>query len=212
MLEVSRYVHLNPVRIDEISDLSVEEKKKHLRSYAWSSYGDYIFRGSRFRFLCVDDILSWFDGNKRRYADFVESAVDGTTNPLEMGRGHGIIGENSFIENLKVEIADKSKREQPAIKKMIGRIEPRKICMTVADANHLSLEELLKKGKATAARDMAIDMLYRYGRMNQREIGEMMGIDYSSVSVARKRLYQKTEVDKALRKKTEDIRNRLIKE
>jgi DNA-binding MarR family transcriptional regulator len=33
-----------------------------------------------------------------------------------------------------------------------------------------------------------MELLYRYGGMNQREIGELMGIDYSAVSVMRRRL------------------------
>ncbi len=33
-----------------------------------------------------------------------------------------------------------------------------------------------------------MEMLYRYGGMKQREIGGLMGIDYSAVSVMRKRL------------------------
>ena len=212
LLEVSRYVHLNPVRIDKYSDLSAAEKKKHLRSYVWSSYGDYIFRGSRFPFLCTDAILSWFDGNKKRYAHFIESAVDDKTSPLEVGKGHGIIGEDSFIENLKMEMTGESKREQPAFKKMIKRVETQKICKAVADAYNFLPEEFLKKGKSTIARDLAIDMLDRYGGMNQREIGEMMGIDYSSVSVAMKRLHQKAKEDSALRRRMEGIRRQFIKE
>jgi len=212
LLEVSRYVHLNPVRIDEYSDLSVADKKKLLMSYVWSSYGDYIFRGSRFPFLCIDDVLSWFDGSKKRYAGFVESAVDDKTNPLEMGKGHGIVGEDSFIENLRMEMAGESRREQPAVKKMIKRIEAQKICSLVAEVYNFSPEKLLKKGRVTVARDVAIDMLYRFGGMNQREIGELMGIDYSSVSVAMKRLQQKAETDRELRRKIEDIRSQVIKE
>ena len=36
-------------------------------------------------------------------------------------------------------------------------------------------------------------MVYRYGGMNHREIGEMMGVDYKSVSAARKRLREAME-------------------
>lgn len=32
-----------------------------------------------------------------------------------------------------------------------------------------------------------MEFLYRYGGMNQREIGALMGVDYSAVSVSRKR-------------------------
>jgi hypothetical protein len=45
---------------------------------------------------------------------------------------------------------------------------------------------LLKRGYRGVARSVLPEMLYRYGWMNQREIGELMGIDYSSVSIAGK--------------------------
>jgi DNA-binding MarR family transcriptional regulator len=49
-----------------------------------------------------------------------------------------------------------------------------------------------------------MEMLYRYGGMNQREIGELMAIDYSAVSVARKRL-------SALQKKDRNLASRIGK-
>jgi DNA-binding MarR family transcriptional regulator len=43
-----------------------------------------------------------------------------------------------------------------------------------------------------------MEMLYRYEGMNQREIGEWMGIDHSAVSVMRKRLSEHLERDRSL--------------
>jgi DNA-directed RNA polymerase specialized sigma24 family protein len=45
---------------------------------------------------------------------------------------------------------------------------------------------------------MAMEFLYRYGGMNRREIGEMMDLDYSTVSVARKRVREVMAKDRAL--------------
>jgi hypothetical protein len=52
-----------------------------------------------------------------------------------------------------------------------------------------------------------MELLYRYTGMNQREIGDMMGVDYSSVSVARKRLYESLVKDRALKKRFMAIEN-----
>ena len=49
-----------------------------------------------------------------------------------------------------------------------------------------------------------MEMIYRYGGMNQREIGELMAIDYSTVSVARKKL-------SALQKKHRNLASRIEK-
>src|SRR4030066_275591 len=39
--EVSRYIHLNPVRMKETSRLALKERRKYLKSYRWSSYPAY---------------------------------------------------------------------------------------------------------------------------------------------------------------------------
>ncbi|MBM4272279.1 MAG: hypothetical protein FJ139_09025 [Deltaproteobacteria bacterium] len=211
LLEVSRYVHLNPVRIKEYSGLRLTEKKKHLRRYKWSSYGDYRTHNNHFPFVSREEILSQFGGDGNRYQDFVESGIGEMDSPLERGKGHGIIGESLFIEEICGRVTVKPQREQPAVGKMMRRIEPEKICQAVADVYQVVWTELFKKGRTTIVRDIAIDMLYRHGGMNQREIGEMMGIDYSSVSVSRKRLRQKSGLDSALRRKIEKIQKQLIK-
>ena len=52
-------------------------------------------------------------------------------------------------------------------------------------------------------------MLYPYGGMNQREIGELMGIDYSAVSVMRKKLSAQTEGDLTLLEVIRKLEERL---
>jgi len=41
--------------------------------------------------------------------------------------------------------------------------------------------------------------LYKFSGLNNREIGNLLGVDYSTVSQGRKRLLLKTTKDKALR-------------
>ena len=43
-----------------------------------------------------------------------------------------------------------------------------------------------------------MDLLYRVGGLSGTEIGEMMGVDYSTVSLGRKRLREKLKGDKHL--------------
>ena len=52
-------------------------------------------------------------------------------------------------------------------------------------------------------------MLYRYGALNQREIGEMMGVDYSSVCVARKRFQLLSGGDKKVLELIERVQNKI---
>jgi len=52
-------------------------------------------------------------------------------------------------------------------------------------------------------------LLYRVGGVNGREIGEMMGLDYSAISQSRKRLKEKLAKDKNLSLLMERIEKRL---
>ena len=49
-----------------------------------------------------------------------------------------------------------------------------------------------------ALRQIAMELLYKYGGLESGEIGEMMGLDYSMVSQGRKRLTQRLKKDKEL--------------
>ncbi|MCX5814706.1 MAG: transposase [Proteobacteria bacterium] len=208
LLEVSRYVHLNPVRIKE--GLSTEQKIASLKSYRWSSYYDYSVR-TRYPFLSTEEILAYFGGKKERYREFVESGITLTINPLEKGKGHGIIGEASFIEQLMTKMPA-IKREQPAVRQMIKKVQPDKILKAIAGSLNLHTEEFLQKGYKGIARSITMEMLYRYGGMNQREIGELMGIDYSAVSVARKRLAGVLQKDEETAKRFDEIKRLLCQE
>ena len=43
-----------------------------------------------------------------------------------------------------------------------------------------------------------MEVLYRYSGLNGREIGELLGLDYSTVSVGRKRLVDEMKKDREL--------------
>jgi DNA-binding MarR family transcriptional regulator len=111
-------------------------------------------------------------------------------NPLEKGTGHGIIGESGFIEKIREQHIQSvtETRELPAVKKILAQVEPERIIRVICEVLKVEREELLRKGYKGVARGVLMEMLYRYGGMKQREIGGLMGIDYSAVSVMRKRL------------------------
>ncbi|HEY3275566.1 MAG TPA: transposase [Syntrophorhabdaceae bacterium] len=195
LLEVSRYLHLNPIRIKQFSESSFEEKKAYLDKYPWSSYRDYL-SSSRYDFLSRTDILSRFS-TQSSYRDFVEEGIQGVVNPLERGQGHGIIGTAPFIkEILKMKMLSSS-REQPEARRIIKEAGPDEVLAIIAKHFKITPEEVLEK---RPAKSVAMEFLYRYAGMNQREIGELMGLDYSSISVARKRLREAAVKDKKLQR------------
>ncbi|MBI4620300.1 MAG: transposase [Desulfobacterales bacterium] len=214
--EVSRYIHLNPVRVKGKSNLNVDEKRKYLKQYLWSTYPGYISTRARESFVCVNNVLGYFGGNtsqgKRKYERFVEEGLSKEVeNPLERGKGHGVVGSIEFMERIKQRFlsAPVQSRELPAVRKILGQVEPEKIIRVTCKEMGVTREDLLKRGSGGIARGFLMELLYRYGGMNQREIGELMGIDYSAVSVSRKRFDIFQKKDKSLLKQVEKIKTQL---
>ena len=214
--EVSRYIHLNPIRVRLRSGMTLDEKKKYLRNYRWSSYSGYLSQGGREGFLQVQEVLGYFGGDtakgRRKYEDFVIGGLSGKmTNPLERGKGHGIVGASEFIEKIKEQYirSTAESRELPAVKRILAQVEPKRIIRETSEVFEVEREELLKKGYKGVARGVLMEMLYRYGGMNQREIGELMGIDYSAVSVMRKRLSALQEKDRILSTGIERVKRQI---
>jgi hypothetical protein len=216
LLEISRYIHLNPVRVKLRVSKSLEEKRRYLREYAWSSYGGYLSKGRRRkRFLHVEEVLAHLGGDtakgRRRYEAFVVEGISGKAkSPLEKGIGHGIIGENDFIEKIRDQYLQPvmDRRELPAVKKILAQVEPERIIGVVCELFEVGRKEIMRKGHKGVGRGVLMEMLYRYGGMKQRQIGELMGVDYSAVSVMRKRLSLQQGEDRKLSALIERVKRR----
>ena len=65
-------------------------------------------------------------------------------------------------------------------------------------------EEGLAKG-----RGLRTELLYRYGGLRQREIGAMLGVDYSAVSIGRKRFLMLMEADPELESLFAKVKNQI---
>jgi len=209
LVEVSRYVHLNPIRTRERIDSDQEQKKEYLRSYRWSSYPDYI-SSSRYPFLVTDEVLGYFRNNRLSYRAFVERGMLSSENPLERGKGHGIIADAVFIKDILNRARIKPQREQPAARRALSQVGPERVLSAVMERFRTTREEILRNRYQGPARSIAMELLYRHAGMNQREIGELMGVDYSSVSVARKRLRDQMMGNEKLRRHFDGVEEGLI--
>jgi hypothetical protein len=62
LLALSRYVHLNPVKVVGIKSKPVYEKIKYLRKYRWSSYPGYISVSKRQDFVEYSPVSALMGG------------------------------------------------------------------------------------------------------------------------------------------------------
>ena len=204
--EVSRYIHLNPVKIKQVSSKDVAVREKALLAYAWSSFPGYVFPRARKSFLRVEEILDYFGGDtargRRGYARYVKQGLStDLVNPLELGKGHGIVGDADFVDAIRGRYLSggPDTREIPAARRPAVRPEPERIIEVVCAETGVSREALLQKGFRGFGRALLMELLYRHGGLRQREIGVLLGIDYSAVSASRKRLQASLNANPKLR-------------
>lgn len=186
--ELSRYIHLNPVR-GGIVDTP--------KNYFWSSYLSYIGKNVPPAWLKTDFVLSYF-GKEPKYAKtiyrkFVEERMEKTesNSPLQAVVASTLLGSPQFIE----EITEKhlggkqDKRNIPAINELIRRPSMAEILHKVnAD---FAGEKLLK--------NIAIHCCWKYSGAKLQEIGDHFGISGAAVSQACRRLELKAKTDPHLK-------------
>jgi REP element-mobilizing transposase RayT len=218
LLAVSRYIHLNPVRTRIAEGKSAEEKRRILMKYRWSSLQGYLSPGKRVRFLSCSEILNYTGGDNVRgregYRRYVQIGLGkGLENPLELGKGHGVVGENEFIKWVKGKIGrvGDARREQPALRELGRLLEPEELIRYYVQIVGKKKEEICRKGTQLAERGMLMELLYRFCNIPQPEIGRLLGgIDYSAVSQSRRRLQAGLAKDAKLKSKFDKIMASLL--
>ena len=179
--ELSRYIHLNPVRA-KISEFP--------EAYEWSSYGYYIGKKKPPVWLKMDFILGYY-GKKRtdsqkNYKLFVNKLIDKKCDsPLKEVVNSTILGSKDFIDFIKEKYLSDRKNDidLPALKSFKSRITIETIENEV---------EKVIKNKGSLSRVVKIYLSHRYTGEKLDHIGRHFGIGGSAVCQARRRVVEKT--------------------
>lgn len=208
---LSRYIHLNPVRTKQIEKASLTEKQRYLKSYRWSSLLGYINHAKRCSFIDYSMILDAYGGDNDKSRNAYWRAI---SNDLSRGIdikekivGQSILGSDKFINWVKEKFLGKETREIPSMKKILSYKVKDEIIKAICAEIEKGFDEIIKE-KGTL-RQVAMELLYRAGGLKGTEIGEIMGVDYTTVSQGRKRLKEKLTKDKNLSLLIRSIENRL---
>jgi chromosomal replication initiation ATPase DnaA len=96
------------------------------------------------------------------------------------------------MEYIRKRYVDKDisdRRELPELKAAREILEPAELIRNFCQRINVEESEICRKGKSSVERAILMELLYRCCNMTQPEIGRLVGgMDYSSVSVARKQL------------------------
>jgi len=211
LLEVSRYLHLNPVRVKEMRSKGYWEQWLFAYGYRWSSLPGYTDEKRRDRFVECDLLVS-MAGSRRQYRKFVLDGLKcGLENPLKQVHGGTILGEEDFVTRVKQFIRRTSLREQPAYRELQNSsLGSAQLLRVVTQACGIDQGLLSERHRYGAMRGMVAELLYKYSEITQAQIGRLLGgIDYISVHMLRKRLQARLTNDRNLREQFKELEEKV---
>jgi len=205
LLELSRYLHLNPVRAHLV---------ERPEEYAYSSYQSFISK-KREAIVSPELILSMISRDRkaagRRYRAFVETAIGkDVQSPFKDVYGGVILGSQQFIKDALSKLKETIWQQEDIAQRreLLTAWRAEDIVGAVSQYFDLSRDEFLADGKG--GRDIAIYLLKSHAGMTNRQIGGLFGdISYSAVAKAHQRFSVKVTEDRSLQKTIKEIRGRM---
>ncbi len=198
LLELSRYLHLNPVRAGIV---------KMPEDYRYSSYRTYISKNSR-NIICRDLVLKMISVNQENainlYKKFVEKGIDiRAESPLKNIYGGVILGDQEFVRTTlcKLEAEVTQKKGISHGREFKKQADVKEIIDSVSALLEVSPNEIFGN-RNKLVRGIAIYLIKRYTGWTNKQIGERLG-NISDFAVAKiyQRFLEKMEKEEILRKK-----------
>jgi len=199
---LSRYIHLNPVKIKAMKKIPEKDKIRYLIRYPWSSLPGFLSRRKREWYIDYAMVLGEYGGDtdkaRKEYRKRIYAEMSGATELRESIIGQSVLGGESFVAWVKEKYIEGTKdRERPAVGE-IHRHQTKEEVFTAIKRETGKGIETIKDEKGDLRR-VVMELLYRVGGLKGPEIGRIFGIDYGTVSQERKRLREKLDKDRKLR-------------
>ena len=211
--EVSRYIHLNPVRTGMPTRKAVAEQRAALRGYRWSSYRAMIGLARKENWLETKETLArWGDTpreQQRQYAAFVEQGLVGEiADPTEEAQVQSILGRDGFLTRVKRLVYGRkaSDLESEQARRRLLAEDVEDVIEEVARAYKIKPEEVRRSGgspRRNDTRDVAMWLARERcaARCTLGEIGKAMGgVGRSAVNMAYRRVASRARRDKHLKR------------
>ena len=186
LLALSRYVHLNPVRVGKMQNKPLSERVGYLRRYPWSSYTSYIGQRKALDFVEYGPVLAEMGGRQaqrpRRYRNFVETglAEDDEDFQVALKESPRCIGGEAFrgwVDEFYQKIIEGHRvPEDVAFRHTTEPLPVDVILKTVAEVLKVDVGALLKRRRNSPLRAVAARMLIRFGGQSQRQAALHLGL------------------------------------
>ncbi len=210
LLELSRYIHLNPLRAGIVSKPE---------DYRYSSMHYYIDKITVPIWLNVNFVLEQFGDILQRqrsaYKKFVYEGISALTNPIEDTYAYSILGSEDFI----TKITDKFLRKRdisnqvPKVKRLKYGKNLSDIARVVVSYYNIDIRTLIKrKTKFNSGKKVFVYLARKY---TDNELNKIRGfLDNSITEVAISKLFSRTQEEiakhKSFKKEIEKIERLLF--
>jgi putative transposase len=206
LLELSRYLHLNPVRANMVQKPG---------DYPYSSYGSYTTAAGD-KLVTTTTILNMIaskpDAAREKYRSFVESTLnEGIESPFKKVYGGIILGSVNFIKEVlgKIEIERLENEETSHRRSLRASLLPEEVVSATYAHYGLALEEKTNSDR-NDVRKKCIYLLKKHTSAGNREIGEILGgMGAATVAKAYQRFVKKLTDDTRLKKELKELQKRM---
>ncbi len=186
-LELSRYIHLNPVRAGMVGEPG---------KYPWSSFSSYIGQSKAPDWLKMDFVLSCFGKSGAeagaKYGTFVEELMGKEyDSPLQGAIGKAVLGTTGFVETITGKHVRQREpaRDVPALRQLSIRPSLEEI-VTAVDAVFCTDKKV--------ARQAGMYLCHRYSGERIREIGKLYQVSESAITEAARTFPRKMDKNEKL--------------
>ena len=200
IIRLTRYIHLNPVKVERLKTKSRQEKLEHLNGYEGSSYRGYaglISPEARidYRWLALMAGLTR-RGRSSEYRHYIEGMIDGEDKELAQAKeaSRYAIGDEKFREMAREEL--RSKEIEMALTGDVVWPEDEMASIemvenAVKESFRVTGEDLRCHGRrAGLAKAVAVELCCRLTGRSQREVARYFGYRSESAAGKQRRLVQ----------------------
>jgi hypothetical protein len=163
-------------------------------------------------FIDYDMVLNEYGGyNEEGRKNYQQRISDDLSTGLEIHdqvKGQSLLGKETFIEWIRDNfLKGKVDRECPPLRQLQKHKSKDEIFKVITRVTGKSMDEVMTT--RNPLKYLAMDLLGRIGGLKGLDIGRIMGVDYSTVSVGRKRHRERMKRDKKLRTVAKRIEHEL---
>ena len=186
LLKLSRYIHLNPVCGRALQDAPLSERVTALRTYAWSSYREYVGLEPPTGLVETGPLLRLVGGSggdpARDYGQYVEAGLARSDDEFKslLKSSDWAVGDEDFCARMdalhRVQRERVGCQEDVAFRRNRAARSVEEVLSKVAEAFGLSREDLGRRRYGCRVRAVAARMLWRQSGLTQREIAKVLGM------------------------------------